>query len=169
LEPFSLTINSDLGKHQYYARQFDQALSTHRKSLEMDQKFSRAHSELGYVLAQLKKPEDAIKEFQQALAVDKDRVDALAGLGFVYALSGDKKQAEQAIERLNELASRRYVSRYYFAVVYSGLGERAQALDDLEKAAEEHFNWLVFLKVDPVFDSLRSDPRFSALLQRMRL
>jgi len=169
LEPFSLTINSDLGRHLYYARQFEPAQATHRKSLEMDQKFPRAHSELGYVLIQLKKPEEAVKEFQQALALDKDRLEALAGLGYAYAVSGQKKQALQVEEQLKELAKRRYVSPYHFAVITTGLGEPATALDYLEKAADERFNWLVFLKVEPLFDNLRSEPRFKALLGRVRL
>lgn len=167
LEPFSLTINSDLGRHLYYARQFEQALATHRNSLEMDQKFPRAHSETGYVMLQLKKPEEAVKEFQQALALDKDRLEALAGLGNAFAVSGQKQQALQVIAQLNELGRSHYVSPYHFAVVYTGLGERAQALDYLERAADERFNWLVFLKVEPIFDSLHSEPRFSALVQRV--
>lgn len=169
LEPFSLTINSDLGRHLYFARQFEQALVTHRKSLEMDQKFPRAHVEIGYVLIQMKKPEEAVKEFQQALALDKDRLDALAGLGYAYAVSGQKEQALQVVGQLNELGKQRYVSPYHLAVIYTGLGDRPQALDYLEKAANERFNWLVFLKVEPLFDSLRSEPRFSALVQRIGL
>jgi len=169
LEPFSLTINSDLGRHLYYARQFEQALATHRKSLEIGQNFPRAHVEIGYVLIQMKKPEEAVKEFHQALALEKDRLDALAGLGYAYAGAGQKQQALHVIEQLNELGKQRYVSPYHFAVVYTGLGEQAQALDYLEKAADERFNWLVFLKVEPLFDTLRSEPRFSALLRRIGL
>jgi serine/threonine-protein kinase len=169
LEPFSLTINSDLGRHLYYARQFDQALATHRKSLEMDQRFPRAHVEIGYVLIQQKQPEGAVKEFQQALALDKDRLDALAGLGYAYAGAGQKPQALQVVEQLDELAKQRYVSPYHFAVIYTALGDRARALDYLEQAADERFNWLVFLKVEPLFDGLRSEPRFSALVHRVGL
>ena len=129
LEPFSLTINSDLGRHLYYARQFEQALATHRKSLEMDQEFPRAHSELGYVMLQLKKPEEAVKEFQQALALDKDRLEALAGLGYAYAVSGQKKQALagcRTVKRVSQATLRLALSlrRYQYRTRRAGAGAR---------------------------------------------
>jgi serine/threonine-protein kinase len=169
LEPFSLTINSDVGRHLYYSRQFEPALAVHSKSVEMDQKFARAHIELGYVFSQMKRSDEAIAQFRQALELEKDRLESLAGLGYALAVSAEKQQARQVIEHLKELNQQRYVSPYHFAVIYAGLGERAQALDYLEKAADEHFNLLVFLKVEPMFDSLRSEPRFSALVRRVGL
>ena len=169
LEPFSLTINSDVGRHLYYARQFDQAIRTHRASLEMDRNFARGHVELGSVLAQAGKLDEALSEFQQALSLEKDSLNALVGLGTAYAMSGKKEQARGVIEQLKTLAGQRYISPYHFAVIYLPLGEREQALYDLEKAADERFNLMVFLKVEPQFDSLRSEPRFVALTQRLEL
>jgi serine/threonine-protein kinase len=169
LEPFSLTINSDVGRHLYYAGRYDDALAAHRQSLEMDRNYARAHYEVGCVLTQLKRHGEALGAFQQALNLDKDTIGALAGLGHAYALSGDKPQALEVIERLREMSTRRYVSPYYLAVVYAGLGEREQALDHLEKASQERFNWLAFVKVEPQFKSLRAEPRFQALAQRIGL
>ena len=169
LEPFSLTINSDVGRHLYYARQFEQALATHRQTLEMDSNFSRAHYELGYVLAQMGRHAEAVAEFQQALALDQNSLNARVGLGYAYAVSGQKKQAIQIIEQLNELAKQHYVSPYHLAVIYAGLGAREQALSNLEKAVEERFNWIAFIKVEPLFESLRADSRFAALVRRVGL
>ena len=106
---------------------------------------------------------------QQALALDNESINALDGLGYAYAVAGQKGKAQQIVEQLNELAKRRYVSPYHLAVIYAGLGEREQALDRLEQAADERFNWLVFLRVEPQFDSLRSEPRYAALVRRMGL
>ena len=169
LEPFSLTINSDLGRHLYYAGRYDEALAAHRKSLEMDRNFARAHAEIGYVLVQLKRHPEAVAEFQQSLGLDKDSISALAGLGHAHATSGQTPQAREVLAQLKELSARRYVSPYYLAVVHAGLGEKEQALEHLEKASQERFNWLAFLKVEPQFAALRSEPRFAALVQRIGL
>ncbi len=169
LEPFSLTINSDLGRHLYYARQYEPALAAHRQTLQMDGNYARAHVELGYVLTQMGQHQEAIKEFQQALTLDKSSLSALAGLGHAYGVAGQREQAARVVEQLQAQTGQRYVSPYHLAVVYAGLGERAQALDQLEKAAAERFNWLGFLRVEPQFDSLHSDPRFAALVRRANL
>jgi serine/threonine-protein kinase len=169
LEPFSLTINSDVGRHLYYARQYEPALGVHHTSLAMDQNFARGHLELGYVLSQTGRADQAIAEFQRALSIDKESVSALSGLGYTYAVTGRRNEAAKIIEQLKEQAGRRYVSPYQFAVIYSGLGDRRQALDFLEKAADERFNWIVFLSVEPQFETLRSEPRFAALLNRIHL
>ena len=169
LEPFSLTINSDLGRHLYYAGQYEQALAVHRRSHEMDRDFGRAHVEIGTVLAQMGRAEEAASEFRQALALDTDSIPALSGLGYAYAVAGRRSQAEEVLGQLRAVSGRRYVSPYQFAVVHAGLGARAQALDDLERAAAERFNWLPFIWVEPQFKGLRDEPRFAALVRRVGL
>jgi len=67
------------------------------------------------------------------------------------------------------LAKQRYVSPYYTAVIYAGLGDKSEALAWLEKARDERFNWIPFIQVDPVFDDLKSDPKFAALRQSLNL
>ena len=135
----------------------------------MDRNFARAHAEIGYVLVQLKRHPEAVSEFQQSLGLDKDSTSALAGLGHAHAVSGQAQQAREVLAQLKELSGRRYVSPYYLAVVHAGLGEKEQALEHLEKASQERFNWLAFLKVEPQFAALRAEPRFSALVQRIGL
>jgi serine/threonine-protein kinase len=169
LEPFSLTISADLGRHLYYARRYEEALAAHRRTLETDRNFARAHAETGYVLAQTKRAPEAVEEFRRALALDPENVASLSGLGYAYGAAGRKEEALKVAEQLKEQAGRRYVSPYHLAVVYAGTGDRALALEHLEKAAAEHYNWLAFINVEPQFDSLRADPRFAALVKRVGL
>lgn len=167
LEPFSLTINTDVGRHFYYARKYEDSLAAHRKSIEMDRNFARGHYESGYALVAMGRHAEAIAEFQQALGLDREALGALSGLGHAYAVAGQTKQAQQVLEQLKELSAQRYVSPYYFAIVHAGLGEKELALEYLEKAADERFNWLVFLNVEPQLDGLRKEPRFEALVKRI--
>jgi eukaryotic-like serine/threonine-protein kinase len=169
LEPFSLPINADLVRHLYYARQYDEALKEARKLLEMDENASRAHVELGQILEQQGKPDEAVAEFQKAVNLSDNSVSALTSLGHAYALAGKKAEAQKIIKRLEELSKQHYVSPYHTAVIYAGLGEREQALTWLEKARDERFNWMPFIQVDPPFDSLRSEPRFTELLRSIGL
>jgi tetratricopeptide (TPR) repeat protein len=135
----------------------------------MDRNFVRGHVELGETLVQLGRFDEAVNEFQQALALDKNSLSALAGLGFAYAVMGNKLKALQVIEQLQVAAKQRYVSPYHLALIYTGLGAHEQALDNLEKAADERYNWLVFIPVEPMFDTLRSEPRFISLVRRIGL
>ena len=86
-----------------------------------------------------------------------------------YAIAGKKSEAQNALDQLLERSKKQYVSPFYVAIVYAGLNENEKALDLLEKAYEDRSNGIVFLKVDPQLDSLRSNPRFRSLLQRLAL
>jgi len=168
LEPLSLIINSAVGYAYYFARRYDQAIAESRKALEMDANFSRAHFNLGLAYEQKKMFPQAIASFQKAIASSGGPLME-AALGHAYAVAGRRAEAQEVLDRLIELSKQRYVSAYQIATIYAGLGETDQAFAWLEKAYGERNNWLAYLKVDPIFDGLRSDSRFAALVRRVGL
>jgi serine/threonine protein kinase/Tfp pilus assembly protein PilF len=169
LEPFSLTIYSDYVRSLYYAGRLDEAKKESLKLVEMDPNFGRAYYELGLVLEEEGKPEDAIAAFKLALKSLPDNVAALTALGHAQGLAGKRADAEKMINRLQELSKQQYVSPFQTAVVYAGLDERQLALDWLEKSHQERFNWLPFIQIDPVFKNLRSEGRFLELSKSLGL
>jgi len=169
LEPFSLTIYSDYIRSLYYAGRLDEARKESLKLLETDPGFARAHYELGLVLEDEGELDEAIAQFKLGLKALPDNVAALTAVGHAQALAGKKADAEKVIGRLQELSQHVYVSPFQTAVIYAGLDDRKRALDLLEKAREERFNWLPFIKVDPVLKNLRSEPRFVELSKTIGL
>lgn len=113
--------------------------------------------------------EQAIAEFQSATAKSNRDPMALASLGHVYAVSGNRREAERVLDELRTMSKQRYVSPYNLALIYAGLGMKEESLTWLEKSYEVRDYRMIWLKVEPQFDSLRSDQGFIALLQRMRL
>ena len=92
-----------------------------------------------------------------------------AALGHAYALAGKRAEAQRVLDDLLALSKQRFVSPYDISLVHLGLGEKDKAFEWLQKAVAERVGLLVYLKVDPLFDPLRSDPRFQDLLRRMGL
>ena len=169
LEPFSLPIYADLVRHLYFARRYDEAGKECLKLLELDQGFARGHVEFGQILEQKGLHDAAIVEFNEALSLSLDNVTALSGLGHAQAMAGKKGEALKTLNRLNELSKRQYVSPFQTAVIYAGLGDSDKAIEGLEKSRAERFNWLPFILVDPIFDSLRAKERFTGLANSIGL
>lgn len=169
LEPFSLTIYSDYVRGLYYAGRLHDARKEALKLIEMDPNFGRGHYELGLVLEEEGKLEEAIAAFKTALKTLPDNNAALTALGHAQGLAGKRADAEKIISRLQELSKQQYVSPFQTAVVYAGLDERKLALDWLEKSQQERFNWLPFIQIDPVFKNLRSEARFLELSKSLGL
>ena len=169
LEPLSLSINTDFGFLPYLMRRYDQAIDAYRKALELDQNFVYTHWKLGLAYEQKAMYEEAIAEFQKAIALSGGSAQAVVLLGHAYAVSGRQQEALQVLDELRELSKRRYVSSYRVAAIHLGLGETERAFAWLERAVEERDAWLVWLKVDPVLDALRPDPRFTDLVRRVGL
>jgi tetratricopeptide (TPR) repeat protein len=168
LDPLSLVINTDVAWTYFCARRFDDAERQARKTLEIGPQFFRAHYYLGQVLQFKGRLVDAIPEFQKAFDLNGDPY-SLGMLGQAYARNGQKGEAQKVLLRLNEEAKSRYVAPYPITLVYLGLGEKERALDELERAYERgDTNYLFRIKVDPMLDDLRGQPRFEALVQKVR-
>ena len=168
LDPLSLLLKTEVGRHLYYARQYDQAIERLREVIEMDANFARAHQYLGRAYEGKMMFQEALAASQRAWQLD-NTPRTLAFLGYAYARAGKRGAAQKAIDELKEQSKRKYVSPYWIAIVYTGLDEREAALEWLNKLYEERSAFLIFLKVEPIFDSLRNDPRFQDLLKRTRL
>ena len=168
LDPLSLSINASAGLPFYWSRRYDEAIEQFRRTLELDLGFPLAHVLLGQAYAQKGMYDEAIAELSRASELDPTP-RARAILAYTLAVAGRKDEAARILSELEELANQKYVSPYFKALIYTALGEQDRAFEWLEKAYEERSEWLVWLKVDPKLDSLRSAPRFTALVQRVGL
>jgi TolB-like protein/Flp pilus assembly protein TadD len=166
LDPLSLIINADLGRTYYFARRYDEAVEQLHKTLEMDSNFYFAHRHLGCVLEVKGDFPTAIAQYQKARELNDDpRVLAL--LGHVFAVSGNKSEAIKILDQMKALAQGRYVSAYSFALLYLGLGDKNEALHWLEQSYQDRFPEITRIKVEPLLDPLRGDPRFQALAEKV--
>jgi tetratricopeptide (TPR) repeat protein len=167
LDPLSLIINADVAWTYFCARRFDDAERQARKTLEIGPQFFRAHYYLGQVMQLKGRLADAISEYQKAFDLNSDPY-SLGLLGQAYARTGQKDEAQKVLTRLNEMAKSRYVAPYAIAFVYLGLGEKERAINELERAYQSgDTNYLFLIKVDPLLDDLRGQPRFEALVQKV--
>jgi len=169
LDPLSMIINTTVGWMYYFDRNYDEAIEQIKETLKIDENFTPAHFWLGQAYEQKGMFAEAIHEFQKAVTLSGGSTYTQASLAHAHALAGERDKAVELLDRLQELSIDRYVSAYDIAEVYVGLGERDLAFDWLQKAFEEKSRALVFLKVEPRLDPLRSDERFSALMKRMNL
>ncbi len=172
LEPLSFTASSHLGWILYLAGKNDEAIAQCTKILSLDPTSFPARRYLGLAYEQKRMYPQAIEEFQKGLKISGSPL-MLALLGHAYAASGKTKEAQQVLSDLHDLSqakdSRRYVSPYTVAAIYAALNDKDQAFKWLELAYEARDVWLMNLKVDPVFVTLRSDRRFQDLLARAGL
>jgi len=167
LDPLSPERSLGLGWDFYNARQFDQATQELRKTIELDSNYWATYLFLGRTYEQMGRLSEALAAIQKARLIDADNAELLAALGHAHALSGNKREAERILNRLREDSKRRYISPYYIASVYVGLGDKNRAFEWLEKAYQERSLNMAYLRVEPQLDGLRSDPRFQDLLRRM--
>jgi tetratricopeptide (TPR) repeat protein len=136
--------------------------------LEFNPDFAVARRCLGQVYEANRMYPEAIAELRKAVELSGAAMD-IGALGHAYAVSGQRAEARKQLKKLDELATRRYVSSFPRALIYAGLGENDRALQWLERAFQEHASGMHKLKVDPRLDPLRGDKRFSDLLRRVGL
>jgi TolB-like protein/tetratricopeptide (TPR) repeat protein len=169
LNPLSPAINLDLGARFYYARQYPQAIEQCQKTLAMDGGFLAAHVFLGRAYLQRAAYAEGIGEFRKALQLSDGDTNELAALGLALATSHQEAEARKIVEQLKERSQQTYVQPMWVAVIYLALGDKDQAFDWMQRAYDDRSAWLVYLKVDPLFDSVRQDGRFTDLLRRVGL
>jgi len=165
LDPLSLIINADMGKLLYYSRRYDDALKQLEETVKMDAEFPQAHIWLGSLYSTIGRYGDAIAAFQKV----KENSWALGWLGYVYGVSGQRSEAEKVLAELERIAAEGPIDPHIMLCVYLGLGDKDKAFAALEQEYEVRSLGMTSLKVNPWYDGLRSDPRFTGLLGRMNL
>ena len=169
LDPVSPLFNTTRAEIYYNARQFDAAIGQARRTIEQYPTYPLAYIWLGSAYREKKMYKNALEQFAQASKLSDNHPAITALYGHALALSGDTAGARRALADLQRLAKTRYVSAFYFAGIYTGLGEKSTAMDWLDKAYKERNDRLVYLNVDPMADPLRSEPRFQDLMKRLHL
>ncbi|MFI5197477.1 MAG: protein kinase [Thermoanaerobaculia bacterium] len=168
LDPLSVPIESDVGFILHYSHEQDQAAEELRKALEMNPQFPLAHLFLGRVYQAKRLYEQAIAEYQ-ATGPLKEWVPTVAGIGYVYGIQGKRREALQVLSSLEARSKKEYVTAYAVALVHAALGDKDRAFAWLDKGVEERTHWLVWLKQDPRWEPIRSDPRFAEVVRRVGL
>jgi tetratricopeptide (TPR) repeat protein len=170
LDPLNPNPAAELGAQFYTARQYDQAMSAFQKVLELEPDNAWAHYGLGWVYSERKMYPEAIGELVKAVNLSNGIDEgAKASLGKVLGDSGRRQEARKILKELEERSKHHYVSPYLIGLVQLGLGERNEAVASLEQGYTNRDQWMMYLKVDPGWDDLRSDPRFKDLLRRIGL
>jgi DNA-binding winged helix-turn-helix (wHTH) protein/TolB-like protein len=167
-DPLSLSVNTDLGFHYYYTGRYDEAVKQLKLVLEMNPDFPPAHLWLGRTYQELGRFDDALVEFRRVEERISDWPVSIAARGFVAGVAGRPAHALEALAALEKLSGDRFVTSYGVALVHASLGQNDAAFASLNKAFDERSNWLVWLRLDPRWNGLRSDPRFAQLVGRMR-
>lgn len=167
-DPLSLPVNTDLGFHYYYTAQYEEAVKQLRLVLDMNPDFMPAHLWLGRAYQELGRFDEALEAFRRVEERIPDWPVSIAASGFVSGIAGRSTPARQSLAHLEQIASRKFVTAYGVALVHAGLGQYDAAFAFLDKAFDERSNWLVWLRLDPRWNALRRDPRFSKFVGRMR-
>jgi TolB-like protein/Flp pilus assembly protein TadD len=169
LEPLEPVNPSHLGLALYMARRFDESIEVLRKVIESDPELWVAYWYQSVNFVAKKMWAEAISTLQKLVELTAGSVIALSTLGWAYGAAGMKDEAFKILERLDGMSKDRYVGSFWRAWVWIGLGEKNEALENLEKAFLERDSMLAWIKVAPLIDGLRSEPRFKALLKKMNL
>jgi DNA-binding winged helix-turn-helix (wHTH) protein/Flp pilus assembly protein TadD len=165
LDPLSLTVNTNAGLLLYLRQQYEPEVEQHRRALELDPDYGPAHWALGLAYAQQGRHDEAIASHRRAVELWDGSPLFQAVLGRSYALAGRRAEAEAVLREIENPGGTLPVSPYHVAILHTLLGDREEALRRLAEAAARHDHWLVWVKVDPILDPLRGDPRFEGIVK----
>jgi tetratricopeptide (TPR) repeat protein len=169
LDPLTAVHSSDIASTLLRADRYDEAMQEAKRLIEMQPDFALGHSTLGWAYVKKGRCEEGLAELEKAVSLNPGNTMLLAQLGQVYALAGRVGEAREALQQLEELSQQRYVPPTHMAYVYTGLGDQDKAIDSLEQAYEERAGGVYGIKGSFLFATLRSHPRFTALLRKMNL
>jgi len=169
LDPLSLSINTGIGHVLYLSRQYDRAIEQYRNTIKIDPNFVQARLWFGRPYLQKRMYNEAIAELANAVRLSGESTISLAMLGHANGAAGKRDEAGKILEKLTERSKHQYVPSYWIAMIHVGLGDKDQVFTWLERAFQERSSWLAWAKVEPRFDSIRTDPRFNSLLVKTRL
>jgi len=169
LDPASVSIRRAVGWVYYYARRYDRAREHLSRAIEMNPMAVESYRMLGSAMALQGEVADAERVLREALALEGAAAYSQATLGWLLARSGRRDEAEATLRKLEAARERGYVSAVAFAILHIGLGNLSSALDWAERAYDERRGWLAYVNVSPIFDPLRNEPRFAALVRKMGL
>ena len=167
LDPASPAVSHSLAVQLYLARKFDRAAKQAHDTLEMDPDFAVTYAVLGEVYLSKEMYREGLSVLEKYSTLSRSCAASLALLGYSHARLGERKESLQMIEELKAASKQSFVPALFVALVYAGLEDNDQAFTWLEKAYQERFNRLAYLKVEALWDPLRSDPRFADLLRRV--
>ncbi len=169
LDPASVSARRGVGWMCHYARRYDLARDHLARAIEMNPMAVESYRILGTTLGIEGKYVEAERVLRDGLRLEEEGAYTKATLGWVLARAGKRSEAEQSLHELETVARASYVSPVAFAILHIGLGNADRALHWAERAYDEKRGWLVYFKVNPMLDPLRQEPRFAALLRKMRL
>jgi eukaryotic-like serine/threonine-protein kinase len=167
LDPLSTAVNWRIGAVLFNARRYDEAIEQLKKTLELDPNFPLTHVWLAYAYGAKGQYAQAIAEYKEVIRLGEDSTSTKIYLGYSLAMSGKRNEGLAILKEMQ--TTKEYVSPAELAVLYAGLGDKEQAFAALEQAYAAHDFQLQYLKVEPDYDSLRSDPRFADLVRRVGL
>ncbi len=167
LDPLSLISHVLKGFIYYLMRRFDQAIKHYHAVIEMDPNFITARCELGMTLIQHRKFKEGLEALGKAFELSNGSPMYISRLAYGLGISENREKAKMWLKKIEKMTRKTYVSPFSYAVIYLGLGDKEKAISCLEKAFDEKIYHMLLLKVDPLFDSVRSDPRIKALLSKM--
>jgi eukaryotic-like serine/threonine-protein kinase len=169
LDPLSMLIHTCVGDAYYYAREFERSLVYYRRANELDPRFDGAHTDLARSLEALGRFDEARREYEEGRRLSGGVAGPSFGLGHLEASRGNETAARRILRELIEARSHRVVSGWGIAALHASLGDVDEAYRWLDVAIEEGATGLSLLRVHPRLDPIRRDPRYQALLRRMKL
>jgi TolB-like protein/DNA-binding winged helix-turn-helix (wHTH) protein/Flp pilus assembly protein TadD len=168
MDPLSMIINANIGFRLYMMRRYDAAIAHWDRYVEMDPQFMLLHAYKGMAFVMKGQHADALASFERARSVSGD-ANQIASLGYIYGAMGRKEDAQRELSQLLALAKQQFVPAFYVALLYTGLGDKDRAFEWLEKAYQERSGYLMEVHIDPMFDPLRSDPRFQRFVEHLKV